>query len=205
MYPSNYSLPQAEVLANKLGDAQFAPANGKTRSIIKTSFAQKDGASDKLTVTAYSYDTADRVDYVQVFGGDGRVHSVPVPWTEYIPADRTGVMEVKAVGASRDSYERMRSESSLASFVRKFSQNGASAFSDGLIGIPLGASYGREDDEELGRIFGVKAAVAGAAAFAAGIAALESAADMLDEEQAKFGKDGNDRTDGPEGQNGGKK
>lgn len=205
VYPSNYSLPQAEVLANKLGDAQFAPANGKTRSIIKTSFAQKDGASDKLTVTAYSYDTADRVDYVQVFGGDGRVHSVPVPWTEYIPADRTGVMEVKAVGASRDSYERMRSESSLASFVRKFSQNGASAFSDGLIGIPLGASYGREDDEELGRIFGVKAAVAGAAAFAAGIAALESAADMLDEEQAKHGKDGNDRTDGPEGPNGGKK
>ncbi len=184
VYGTNYALPQSEVLANRLGAAQFAPAEAKTQSILKASFVQKDGLSDKVLVTAYSYDTINRVDYVDVFGGDGRIHAVPVPWIEYIPIDRTDVMEVKAVGGTRDTYERMRSESSLASFVRRFSANGASAYSDGLMAIPADAVYGAGDDEELGGIFGLQRAAAGAAAFMAGVAAVERAADMLDKAEA---------------------
>ena len=99
---------------------------------------------------------------------------------------------MKAVGGTRDTYERMRSESSLASFVRRFSANGASAYSDGLMAIPADAVYGAGDDEELGGIFGLQRAAAGAAAFMTGVAAVERAADMLDKAEA------NDRAAGKE-------
>lgn len=86
----------------------------------------------------------------------------------------------------------MRSESSLASFVRRFSANGASAYSDGLMAIPADAVYGAGDDEELGGIFGLQRAAAGAAAFMTGVAAVERAADMLDKAEV------NDRAAGKE-------
>jgi hypothetical protein len=33
---------------------------------------------------------------VEVFGGDGRMHAVPVPWTEYIPVSRNSNVVIKA-------------------------------------------------------------------------------------------------------------
>lgn len=186
VYESNYAIPQSESLSNRMAD-KFAPAKAKTRSVLKAEFVQKDGASDKVLITAYAYDTAERVDYVDVLGGDGLLHAVPVPWTEYLPIDRTSVMEVKAVDGTREEYERLRSEQKLASFVRRFSKNGDSVYGDGLIGIPLDKTYDKSDDKELDGIFGIKRAAAGTAAFMAGIAAVERAADMLDraETQAK--------------------
>ncbi len=182
VYPSNYTEYEAEVVANTFNPAQFAPAEAKTNSILKASFAQKQGGADTMEVTAYSFDTVPRVDYVDVFGGDGRVHAVPVPWTEYIPVSRTSQMAVKAVDGSRENYNKLSAESALASFVHKFSPGGASAFKDGLVGIPLGATFTAGDDRELGNIFGLKAAAAGTAAFMAGAEAVRAAADMLDKQ-----------------------
>ena len=40
-------------------------------------------------VTAYSYDIKKRVDVVSVHGGDGRFHTVPVEWEDYIPLEES--------------------------------------------------------------------------------------------------------------------
>ena len=60
----------------------------KTDAIIKSSFVKSSDRVDETQVSAYSYDIFDRVDYVQVLGGDGYFHSVPVPWKEYEPLEQ---------------------------------------------------------------------------------------------------------------------
>ena len=190
VYPSNYAQPQSEVLANCLGENQFSHPDSRTRSVLKVRFSNKDGASDKVTVTAYGYATENRVDYIDVFGGDGRMHVVPVHWIEYIPVDRTSVMEVKAVGGTRESFEKMRAEEKLAAFVRRYSPQGVSAYCDGLMAMPLGCGYGKADDAALGEIFNLNSP-AGAAAVLAGVAAAEAAADAVDAAE-RAEKDGNE-------------
>ena len=43
-------------------------------------------------MTAHGHKGVERVDYEEVYGGDGRWHDVPVPWTEYLPVQRTSNM-----------------------------------------------------------------------------------------------------------------
>lgn len=135
-------------------------------------------------MTAYSFDAIDRVDYVSVYGGDGRSHAVPVPWVEYVPVERTSEMALKRVGGSHEEFERRRSDGALSDLIARFSTYG-STFADGLMAFPLMKGAIDEDtDQKLSSLFGLEGAAAGAAVFA-GIAAAEAAADLLDAEEAK--------------------
>ena len=97
-YGNNYTYYEYESLANAIGEDAFAHPEAKTRSILKASFIDKQDEIDRVAVTAYSYRTESRVDYVPVFGGDGRTHLVPVYWIEYIPVANTSEMIVKSLG-----------------------------------------------------------------------------------------------------------
>ena len=187
VYPHNYTGGEAEVLANRLGDLPFRPAEAKTHSILKASAVRKTGGADRVSVTAASFDTREHVDIVSVFGGDGRSHNVPVRWTEYIPVSATSEMALKAVGGTREGYENVRCGSAFASFVRRFAPNGESAYCDGLLAFPLGqgSAFGAQADDELSGMFGLRAAAAAGAAFVATAAAVRAAADMADEADAR--------------------
>ncbi len=187
VYNTNYTGYEAEVLANGLGAAPFAHGAAKTDTILKASFVRKDGAADRVAVTANSYDTRERVDVVSVFGGDGRMHAVPVPWIEYIPVSRTTEMEMKAVGGTREEYERQRAGSALASFVRRYSPNGDCVYRDGLVAFPLaeGSAFGPAADAELSGIFGLREAAAAVAAFIVGAEAVRAAAEYADKADAE--------------------
>lgn len=87
-YPRNYTAREAELLANKLGERFFAHPKSATPSILKTKLLEKREGLDELSVVAYSYRAVDRLDYVPTFGGDGRMHAVPVPWVEYLPISK---------------------------------------------------------------------------------------------------------------------
>lgn len=87
-YPSYYSVYEHEAMANHLGNA-LAHRDARTTSIMKTNFVCKENGMDRVAVTAYGYTTAERVDFIPRLGGDGKMHAVPVPWTEYIPVERT--------------------------------------------------------------------------------------------------------------------
>ena len=188
-YVSNYALGEAEVLANKLGDMQFAPQGAKTQSLLKASLSHRDGSADRIVVAAYAYDTVNMVDYVPVFGGDGNMHSVPVPWIQYNPISCASEMEVCTAGCSRDGFEELSARSDYASFVRRFSASGASAYADGLVAFPVNqGNFGSADGEELARICGVRASAARFTAAAATIAAVEEAANMADEADRKAAK-----------------
>ena len=187
VYGTNYTGQEAEVLANRLGAQLFAHPETRTNTILKASFVQKDGAADRVAVTADSFATQEHVEIVPVFGGDGRMHNVPVQWTEYIPVSNTGEMELKAVGGTREQYEQLCCGSAFASFVRRFAPGGESAYCDGLLAFPVGqaGAFGAQADAELGSLFGVRAAAAAGAAFIVGAEAVRAAADTLDRAEKK--------------------
>ena len=86
-YSQQYSLKECEVLANAVDERYVVHPDTKTQAILKSSFVGSKDQVDETCITAYSYDMEDRVDYVSVWGGDGRCHSVPVKWDEYIPLE----------------------------------------------------------------------------------------------------------------------
>lgn len=85
LYESFASFYEHEYVANNLGESFFAHPKSATPSILKTDVVSSDGKSDTVRVTALGYHTEKRVDYVQKMGGDGKLHTIPVEWLEYIP------------------------------------------------------------------------------------------------------------------------
>jgi hypothetical protein len=84
-----YSCKEYEILSNRVGAEYVVHEQTKTQAILKSVFVSSQNGVDEMRVTAYSYDTIPRVDYVTVHGGDGHWHSVAVEWDEYIPLEQT--------------------------------------------------------------------------------------------------------------------
>jgi len=83
-----------EALANYYGGDRFRHPDCITENVLKTEVVnRRDGVSD-VAVTAYGYRGEDRVDYEEVYGGDGNYHTVPVKWVEYLPVERTSRMRL---------------------------------------------------------------------------------------------------------------
>lgn len=83
----NYSCMECEALANKADVNSLANERTKSKVILKASFLSAKNNIDSVRISAYSYDIIPRIDIVPVFGNDGRWHSVPVPWDDYIPLE----------------------------------------------------------------------------------------------------------------------
>lgn len=96
-YPRNYTVREAEVLANRIGDQGLVSANAATPAIFKTKFESKKGKADYVQIAAHAFKGVPRVEYVSVYGGDGRWHKVPVHWTEYLPVTKNSRMRLEAL------------------------------------------------------------------------------------------------------------
>ena len=96
-FKANYTPYEHEVMANSIGENVFKHPNAVTESILKTKTVRSDGTVDFVNVTSHSFTEAPRLDFVPVFGGDGRMHNVPVHWFEYIPVERTSQIAVSAL------------------------------------------------------------------------------------------------------------
>ena len=86
-YSQKYALKECEALANAIEAKYVVHPSTKTAAILKSSFVRSKDNIDETCIKAYSYDIEKRTDIVSVLGGDGRYHSVSVPWDEYIPLE----------------------------------------------------------------------------------------------------------------------
>lgn len=86
-YAQKYSCMECEALSNMMEASLVVHPNTKTQAILKSAVTASDREVDEVCVSAYSYDIAQRIDLVPVFGGDGRWHNVPVSWDEYLPLE----------------------------------------------------------------------------------------------------------------------
>ncbi len=82
-----YSYKECEALANAVEHKYVVHPSTKTEAILKSSYVATEGNVDETCITAYSYDIEQRVDHVVMRGGDGRNHTVAVPWDEYLPLE----------------------------------------------------------------------------------------------------------------------
>lgn len=143
--PSNYSVYEHEVFANSFSDSLFKDERSITEAILKTRIVAKDGLNDQVEVVAYSYRGEPRVDYVSVMGGDGKLHSVPVHWTEYFPLEKTSVMSLRDVSASRFDFESKLNDNRLSNYIHSSTRDGHYSFQRGLIAT-LGVMKGNDLD-----------------------------------------------------------
>ena len=79
-----------EALANFWGYDKFKHPDCVTRCILKTEVAEDAGDDSVITVYADGFRAVKRVAFVEKWGGDGRIHEVPVPWDEYLEVRGTG-------------------------------------------------------------------------------------------------------------------
>ncbi len=135
-YERNYTSYEAEYAANAVGEAAFKHHLSATQAILKTSLVSKDGASDHVAVTAHSYRIEPRVDFVPVLGGDGDIHSVPVPWDEYIPISNVRTVKIKELDVDDRELERRMAAGTLAAVIAAY---GTRAYAHGLLCCLVGA------------------------------------------------------------------
>ncbi|MBO4979701.1 MAG: hypothetical protein J6D16_04770 [Clostridia bacterium] len=93
-YKVNYTAGEYETLVNRMDLSRLVAKESKTRAILKATGLSHTEEADTVEIRALSYRTVMHTDYVPRVGGDGRTHLVPVPWTEYIPIERTSYIEV---------------------------------------------------------------------------------------------------------------
>lgn len=94
-----------EALANNLPEDAFKIPESNTQNILKTKVNKRLDGLEEVEVHASGYQTIQQIDHISVWGGDGRMHLVPVPWIEYIPVSKTTSMNVKpAEQVSRQNF-----------------------------------------------------------------------------------------------------
>ena len=107
-----------EALANYHGEDMFKHPSCITRSILKTRVVRREGGECTVAVTAHGHRGEERVDYKEVYGGDGRWHDVPVPWIEYLPVHRTSNMCLSEGDTPSDEFRRRASASRGSAYRR---------------------------------------------------------------------------------------
>ena len=135
--PSNVTTYEHEVMANAFDQKVLLHPESKTQGIMKTSFNMRNLKADNVTITAHSYKTIDRVEYVSTLGGDGRVHQVPVHWDEYIPIQKQTQMEVKEERTNRSDFIDHVNDSDFTSFLNSASLRGLFNYQRGLLAVLL--------------------------------------------------------------------
>lgn len=79
-----------EALANFWGEDRFKHPRCATQNILKTQERRLEDGKSEITVHAHGYQALRRIYYESKWGGDGRLHTIPVVWYEYLPVTGTG-------------------------------------------------------------------------------------------------------------------
>jgi hypothetical protein len=91
VYGKTASFWEHEAIANFYGQDAFRHPASITENILKT---RPDNAGN-IDVTAHGFRGEERIDYVNMRGGDGNWHNVPVHWTEYLWVQRTTQLAIR--------------------------------------------------------------------------------------------------------------
>lgn len=83
-----------EALAWRLQD-RLLPSDADTEGIYKTELIESNNGVERVRVSVLAYRKEARRSYESVFGGDGRMHSVPIDWYEYIPTHSNAIITLE--------------------------------------------------------------------------------------------------------------
>lgn len=84
-----------ESLANFWGEDRFKHPKCATHCILKTEQMPLGNGKSVIQVNAHGYQAVARRIYISEWGGDGRMHQVPVDWYEYLPVTGEGKIAIQ--------------------------------------------------------------------------------------------------------------
>lgn len=113
-----------EALANFWGEGRFKHPQCVTQNILKTSERPLSGGGSVINVQAHGYRKERRMYYGKVWGGDGRLHTVPVEWYEYLPVVGTGSIYMNEDTDSDDHLTPLQRKSHIADRLHDIGGNG---------------------------------------------------------------------------------
>lgn len=155
-YVSNTTYHECEALANSFDEDYVKPQDAGTPSIRKISIVGKVNKCDKVLLRTRAFRVEPRVDFISKVGGDGRVHSIPVPWNEYIPVERELYMITKNADASRNDFmSNLMKNPGFANVAGKFGQR--YSFQRRLFAMLINGNFSESDANELENILKSKA------------------------------------------------
>ncbi|EOA07497.1 Hypothetical protein, predicted transmembrane protein [Mycoplasma yeatsii 13926] len=105
------SKPEIEAQLSMLDNSLFRHKDTKTDSLLYVKSFDPD--TQIAHVESKGYDIVERVDFVPVWGRDGNLHNVPVPWEEYIECTAFGNLKItpfKEFSIDEDWYENVGSK-----------------------------------------------------------------------------------------------
>lgn len=149
----NVTEMETEVMANSYNKTEFAPSNGVTDVILKTSLIAKQGTADLNKVTAYSFKTIQHVEYVSKLGGDGSMHRVPVEWLEYIPVKKESEIVVQRCETTQKEYKNNYTNGKFKEILSQFASKNAMIYKKGFISFQSSKNAASYNGNELNKIF----------------------------------------------------
>lgn len=102
LYDSNVSFFEHEETVNRMNETLFKHPLSVTRNILKTQIVKKDKDTDVIKVVAYGYRTEPRIEYETRMGGDGRLHTIPIKWDEYIQVENEASVGVQVLPEQKE-------------------------------------------------------------------------------------------------------
>ena len=84
-----------EALANFWGEGHFMHPDCVTKCVLKTECQQTQDGKITIKVRANGYRSVERVTYIDRWGSDGKLHTIPVYWDEYLPVTGSGYLYMK--------------------------------------------------------------------------------------------------------------
>ena len=103
-FDANLSTYEHEAMANRFNPNDLKHPAAATPNIYKTTYISKNNKTDRVLITANAFRAERRVTYVTKMGGDGRLHTIPVYWIEYIPVFKETEMSVEESEISRPNF-----------------------------------------------------------------------------------------------------
>ena len=103
-FDANLSTYEHEAMANRFNYNDLKHPDACTPNIYKTKLISKHNKTDRVLITANAFRGERRVTYVNKFGGDGRMHTIPVYWIEYIPVSKDTEMSVEESEMTRPQF-----------------------------------------------------------------------------------------------------
>ena len=120
-FHANVTQAETESAANAHNVNIFKhPETASNGVILKSDFVRKDDATDVCNITAHSFKGVNRVEYVPVFGGDGKTHQVPVHWIEYIPISKVTPFVVTDTKGGKVEFEENYNKGGFDNILNRF-------------------------------------------------------------------------------------
>ena len=152
---SDYSRHLTEMEANRYDKNYFKPDNCITPLILKSQLVNQEGSVHSTNMCAYGFSGIDRVENVSKMGGDGRMHVIPVHWTEYQQVSKITPFVVQATDLTRRQFNQLTSTEAYSQFLNKNVTNNAILCSRGLFSFINKSNYSnsKELDEVVNKLF----------------------------------------------------